>query len=189
LLKNQIILFLRTLRCACYPLLRPYNSHKLLPRSDGCVFLKYSNIYKGYLYFQPQTHKILVSRNVIFNENSFPFHNQQLSSVSATPPINSNCQLNIIPSSNYTNDQNTHTSSISPTTAPATPISSIHHTPPTKHLMVTRQQTNNLKPKQFKDHHVYITTESNEFKLTCYTQAVKHDLWRPAMASELDVLV
>jgi hypothetical protein len=117
---------------------------------------------------------------VIFNENSFSFHNQQLSSVSATPLINSNCPLTIIPSSNYTNDQNTPTSSTSPTTAPATPISSPHHTPSTKHPMITRQQTNNLKPKQFKDHHVYISTESNEFELTCYTQAAKHDHWRQA---------
>jgi hypothetical protein len=130
--------FLRTLGCACYPLLRPYNSHKLLPRSDGCVFLGYSNVYKGYLCFQPQTHKIFVSRNVILNENSFPFHNQQLSSISATPLINSNCPFTIIPSSNY-NDQNTPTSSTSSTIALATPISSPHHTPPTKHPMVTRQ--------------------------------------------------
>jgi hypothetical protein len=39
---------LRVFGCACWPNLRPYNSHKLQFRSTRCVFLGYSNMHKGF---------------------------------------------------------------------------------------------------------------------------------------------
>jgi histone deacetylase 1/2 len=39
---------LRVFGCACWPNLRPYNSHKLSFRSKHCVFLGYSNLHKGF---------------------------------------------------------------------------------------------------------------------------------------------
>jgi dolichol kinase len=39
---------LRIFGCACYPLLRPYNSHKLMFKSKRCIFLGYGSHYKGY---------------------------------------------------------------------------------------------------------------------------------------------
>ncbi|KAJ4762199.1 Gag/pol [Rhynchospora pubera] len=64
---------LRILGCLCFPLTRPYNSHKLELRSLPCVFLGYSSSQKGYRCLHLDTNKIFVSRNVVFDEINFPF--------------------------------------------------------------------------------------------------------------------
>ena len=63
----------RSFGCACYPLLRPYSSHKLLPRSTQCVFLGYPSNAKGFLCYAPSSKRFYVSRHVRFDESYFPF--------------------------------------------------------------------------------------------------------------------
>ncbi|KAL6324735.1 hypothetical protein AAG906_017075 [Vitis piasezkii] len=63
---------LRTFGCACFPLLRPYATHKLMFRSKRCIFLGYSSHQNGYRCLDPVTQKVLISRHVVFNENTFP---------------------------------------------------------------------------------------------------------------------
>jgi hypothetical protein len=65
--------FLKTFGCACWPNLRPYNSHKLQPRSTQCVFLGYGISHKGYKCFHISTGRTYISRDVIFLEAQFPF--------------------------------------------------------------------------------------------------------------------
>jgi hypothetical protein len=59
--------------CACWPNLRPYNSHKLQYRSKRCVFLGYSNLHKGYKCLHISTGRIYISHDVIFYEGIFSF--------------------------------------------------------------------------------------------------------------------
>jgi hypothetical protein len=68
---------LRVFGCLCYPLLQPYNSHKLEYRSKPCIFLGYN--YAGYKFLDPVTNKAYFSRHVIFNEESFPAKDQATS--------------------------------------------------------------------------------------------------------------
>jgi histone deacetylase 1/2 len=58
--------------CLCFPLLRPYNAYKFDFRSHQCIILGYSNTHKGYKCLSP-TGKIFVSKDVLFNETSFPY--------------------------------------------------------------------------------------------------------------------
>ncbi|XP_019420682.1 PREDICTED: uncharacterized protein LOC109330866 [Lupinus angustifolius] len=67
--------FLKVFGCSCFPLLRPYNSHKLNFRSLECVFIGYSTQNKGYKCLSPDG-RIYISKDVTFNEHSFPFLNK-----------------------------------------------------------------------------------------------------------------
>ena len=58
--------------CACYPLLRPYNQHKLQPRSQECLFLGYSLSHQGYKCMAADG-RIYISKDVLSDELSFPF--------------------------------------------------------------------------------------------------------------------
>jgi len=66
--------FLKVFGCACWPHLRPYNQHKLAFRSQLCVFLGYSLNHKGYRCLHVPSGRVYISRNVIFDETTFPFH-------------------------------------------------------------------------------------------------------------------
>ncbi|CAA0823296.1 Probable methyltransferase PMT13, partial [Striga hermonthica] len=63
---------LRVFGCAAYPHLRPYVHDKLELRSQQGVFLGYSSQYKGYKVLL-KNHKVIISRDVVFNENLLPY--------------------------------------------------------------------------------------------------------------------
>jgi transposase InsO family protein len=65
---------LKTFGCLCFPYLRPYNTHKLQPRSTPCLFLGYPSHTKGYICLDPISHRIYISRHVVFNESEFLPH-------------------------------------------------------------------------------------------------------------------
>ena len=63
---------LKTFGCECFPLLTPYTSHKLFPKTTHCVFIGYPLNIKGYSYLDPATNRVYTSRHVLFNETVFP---------------------------------------------------------------------------------------------------------------------
>ncbi|KAM1581882.1 hypothetical protein ACFX10_029681 [Malus domestica] len=81
---------LRTFGCSCYPLLKPFNSTKLQPRTSKCVFLGYASKYKGFICYEVSMKKVFISRHVLFDEREFPYSSlastQQLL-MSKPPPI------------------------------------------------------------------------------------------------------
>jgi hypothetical protein len=64
--------FLRTFVCVCWPNLRLYNSHKLQPMSNQCLFLGYSPQHKGYKCRNLNSNRLYISRDVHFDEITFP---------------------------------------------------------------------------------------------------------------------
>jgi hypothetical protein len=66
-------LALRTLRCVCWPNLRPYNDQKLQFRSKQCAFLGYSSHHKGFKCLDISEGHVYISRDVVFDDSAFPF--------------------------------------------------------------------------------------------------------------------
>ena len=78
--------FFKVFGCACWPNLRPYNKHKLEFRSKQCVFLGYSPLHKGYKCLHVSSNRVYISRDVVFDENVFPFSH---TSSSTSAPLSS----------------------------------------------------------------------------------------------------
>jgi hypothetical protein len=64
---------IQTFGCSCWPHLRLFNTHKLEFCPKECVFLGYSNRHKGFKCLDLFTGRMYILRDVIFDENVFPF--------------------------------------------------------------------------------------------------------------------
>jgi len=68
---------LRTFGCTCYVHLPQQDRIKLTSQSIKCVFLGYFAHHKGFVYYDPNLHRLRVSRNVIFQEDTYFFLTNQ----------------------------------------------------------------------------------------------------------------
>lgn len=64
--------FFKVFGWACFPFLRPYQSHKYNFRSSMCVFLGYSPSHLGYRCLH-ESGRVYIASTVIFDRYCFPF--------------------------------------------------------------------------------------------------------------------
>ena len=60
---------LRSFGSACFVLLQPHEHNKLEPRLRLCCFLGYGETQKGYWCYDPVSHRLCISQNVVFWEH------------------------------------------------------------------------------------------------------------------------
>ena len=75
---------LRVFGCLCYAHYKDRSKDKFSPRSRRCVFLGYPHGKKGWKVMDLESKKMIISRDVKFDENTFPFATSQSQS-SSTP--------------------------------------------------------------------------------------------------------
>jgi len=63
---------LRVFGCATYARILDHARHKLQDKATKCILLGYSDTQRGYRLLDAQTRRIIVSRDVIFDETLFP---------------------------------------------------------------------------------------------------------------------
>ncbi|KAM1354495.1 hypothetical protein PS2_028626 [Malus domestica] len=123
---------LRIFGCSCYPLLRPFNSTKLQPRTSKCVFLGYASKYKGFICYDVSRKKVFISRHVLFDEKDFPYSSlaaphplpvSRSSSISASIPLPVPNLQNVLtsPIVHTPNSSTSHSSPSQPTLIPHSP--------------------------------------------------------------------
>ena len=76
---------LRTFGFLCYPSTAATSPHKLAPRSTRSIFLGYPIDHKGYKCLDLSTHKVILSRHVVFDESTFPFATEHATAPTPQP--------------------------------------------------------------------------------------------------------
>ncbi|KAK2454628.1 putative mitochondrial protein [Trifolium repens] len=187
--KNPDLHSFKAFGCACFPLLRPYNSHKFDFRSHECIFIGYSNTHKGYKCLSPSG-RIFISKDVLFNEDRFPYSSTFSKSKdnSLINYITPDVPIQTLPIGNH-NQQNLHT--LSDTLNPPVPLQTTKNTsqnkasptiPTNSHPMQTRAKSGISLPRQ--NPKLLLThTEPKTVK-----QALTDPKWYDAMKSEFDAL-
>ena len=200
---------LRTFGCACFPLLKPYNSHKLEPKSRQCTFLGYPSQSKGYICLDVQIGKIYISCYCLFNESVFPTYPipEPVSMSSSSSSLSSSHSFNIClstllptslmpsPPSPFTSFSSIDTPAlviVVPSTASDQTISPdvltnfsiaivlVSTCPPTNtHTMLTRSKNRIFKPKAYVVQFDYTCTKPPSYSVTS-----KFPQWIEAMDSE-----
>nr|KYP45480.1 Retrovirus-related Pol polyprotein from transposon TNT 1-94 [Cajanus cajan] len=126
---------LRVFGSKCFPYTWDTRRHKFDPKTTICVFVGYSDKYKGYKCFHPPSKKFFISRHVVFDELIFPY--KKPTSQNNAPPTTQHV-ISIFDSwLPHTNFDSCADFSASPSTSPCLsplPTTLIHS--PTAHLPV-----------------------------------------------------
>jgi hypothetical protein len=96
--------------CIAYVHVPNEKRSKLYPKAEKCIFIGYSLKQKGYRCFNPSTHKLQVSKDVVFDE-MVSWNSPQESSISGSSNIPWKGRLrssNIVHGSSQTSSRNPH---------------------------------------------------------------------------------
>ncbi|KAI3523467.1 hypothetical protein L1887_01631 [Cichorium endivia] len=192
---------LRVFGSLCYPLIPSTTINKLQPRSHPCVFLGYPEHHRGYKCYDTHTHKITISRHVVFDEHSFPFKK------SASPPPNysvfdddSPHPLTRFPPTPKTASTTTP-SAPTPTTPPHPPLRFTYarRPKPTPNIpnpeppivpppQPTRTMQTRSMTKQHQPHNLSVSTPLSPLPRSP-TEALNNPDWKGAMLDEFHALI
>lgn len=180
--KKSFVSHLRIFRCISYALVNSQVRKKLDEKSEKCIFVGYHTQSKAYRLFNPLSGKIIISRNVIFDENARWNWQENEEKVQQQISID-NEKDNQVPT-----PTNSVASSpvISPNSSPASSSSlkSLRH----NSSSTLEESSDETPPRKFRSlTEIY---ESCQFALLAsdpvtYAEAAGTDEWQKAMLEEL----
>jgi len=182
-----------TFGCVCYVHLPAHERTKLTAQSIQYAFLGYSVHQKGFLCYDPNLHRIRISRNVIFLENQYFFsmHQDPVPPLFSVLPMFTNSSAAPVPSKPLlVYQRRSSATSHQPPDLPKPPHIPSSTTAPVPATATPshRQSTRVHRPP---DRYGYslpssiTTTLSSTFLPSSYKQAIEHECWRKAIETEL----
>lgn len=192
--------FPRVFSCACFPLLRTYNQHKLDFYTKKCTLIGYSPLHKRYKCLD-KSGKMFVARHITFNESKFPFpelfSKQSFSKVSDdnnsppgqvtffhkfTSPDSSNAgPLDNSPAPALSLTSSSGSAHVSSSTPSSIILSYSISLPKPTHHMITRAKADIFKPK------TYLAVTKN-LEPDSVKAALQDSKWLLAMKEEFEAL-
>ncbi|WKA03342.1 hypothetical protein VitviT2T_021457 [Vitis vinifera] len=194
---------LRSFGSACFVLLQPHEHNKLEPQSRLCCFLGYGETQKGYRCYDPVSHRLRVSRNVVFWEHRlFVELSHFRSSLTNSSVLEIFPDESIVPSTNTFDphlDFSPDIFDVSPRQVadeqinhelphfePGSPAPTLPEDPPQD--IPPRHSTRVRSiPPHLLDYHCY-TALATLYEPQTYREASTDPLWQIAMKEELDAL-
>jgi len=175
-----------TFGCVCFVHLPPSQRNKLSVQSTKCAFMGYSTSQKGFICYDPCSHKFRISRNVVFFENQYFFPTiVDSSSVSPLLPTFEDLSSSFKrfkPGFMYERRRPTLSypdTDLPPETVPQLESENSSRSGP---LEPTRRSTRVSRTSNW---YGFSSTLSNIYVPSCYSQASKHECWQKAMEEEL----
>ncbi|GAA0187195.1 transmembrane signal receptor [Lithospermum erythrorhizon] len=156
---------LKVFGCACFATICSSNSDKFSARAYKSIFLGYSSTQKGYKLYNMHTHKLFVSRNVIFHETIFPY-----SKTPTQDPVNDIPEPIITDDTPEVHFPDQHVDSLS---NPVSPIP-----------VIVQAVTQNIVPVRQSTRYIVKPTWLNNF----VSHAKNSGEWLHPMQNELDAL-
>ncbi|KAL0320005.1 UNVERIFIED_CONTAM: Copia protein [Sesamum radiatum] len=198
---------LRVFGCLCFATLTKPHKDKFGKRALRCVFLGYCTDHKGFKVYDLDTKQLLISRDVIFHEQHFPFNSTSLPSSFTDIPLpiipltTDNDDIAPVVSSPVDSPLSPMVTTNPPSSTPSTTVSSLSVPPSLPITQPIRHSTRPThKPAWLSD---FICNQSSSYstahtqfvaqlsilqKPRSYTQAQGHEEWEKAMAEELQAL-
>ncbi|WJZ99277.1 hypothetical protein VitviT2T_017734 [Vitis vinifera] len=194
---------IRSFGSACFDLLQPYEHNKLEPRSRLYCFLGYGETQKGYRCYDPVSHRLRVSRNVVFWEHRlFVELSHFRSSLTNSSVLEIFPDESLVPSTNTFDpplDFSPDIFDVSPRQVadeqiddelphfePGSPAPALPEDPPQD---IPRHHSTRVRsiPPRLLDYHCY-TALATLHEPQTYREASTDPLWQIAMKEELDAL-
>lgn len=155
--------------CVCYAQIPKQKRTKLEETSEKCVFIGYSSMSKGYRLYNLKTNKVIISRDVVFDENTSWNWEEDKMKEKTVPAI-------------ILQQQNSAAENEQPT--PCTPSSS--SSPSSPDSSSSTPSSTPIKLKDLSDIYArcnYCVVEPENFD-----EAIKEDAWRNAMQEEINAI-